>query len=79
MKPTMALAVAHKRAQIITFSGSLNPYITANPAIGVAVPVVLLSKPNMKINESSPARIVSPTIFESDFIIIQKNYNGMIC
>src|SRR5699024_2367090 len=40
-----ALMDAQSSATIVTFIGSLNPYITANPAIGVAVPVAPLTNP----------------------------------
>src|SRR5699024_1006408 len=44
MKPHNALNDAQRRATIVTFIGSLNPYKTAKPAIGIAVTVAPCTK-----------------------------------
>src|SRR5699024_348510 len=64
MKPHNALNDAQRRATIVTFIGSLNPYMTAKPAIGVAVPVAPFTKPDNAIiipDVAPPKKLVTYT------------------
>src|SRR5699024_209386 len=55
---------AQSRATIVTFLGSLNPYMTAKPAIVVAVPVAPLTNPDDAIlipDVAPPKKLVTYT------------------
>ena len=58
--PQTPLQIAHSNATNITVKALLNPNITIKPAMGVAVPVALLTKPN---NAIMIPEIAPPTKF----------------